>query len=112
MNFSSYREASKDTIIRKSKTFLQRFGLEVEEKDKYIFVKNELKLFEGSYSEIFLFNTPFYKKQLKDKFKNEETWKKRFKYEYENMEKLSESPYVLKVFNFDSDSNSYLMEKL
>ncbi|NWK10800.1 protein kinase domain-containing protein [Clostridium cadaveris] len=111
VNFSSYREAHKDTIIQKSKTFLQRFGLEVVENDKYIFIKNELKLFEGSYSEIFFFNNQFYKKQLKDKFKNEETWKKRFKYEYENMEKLSESPYVLKVFNFDNDSNSYLMEK-
>ncbi|MBP1924675.1 tRNA A-37 threonylcarbamoyl transferase component Bud32 [Sedimentibacter acidaminivorans] len=111
INFSSYRETSKDTIIKKSKAFLQRFGLEVEEKDKYIYVKNELKLFEGSYSEIFLFNTQFYKKQLKDKFKNEETWKKRFKYEYENMEKLSECPYVLKVFDYDRDRNSYLMEK-
>ena len=57
VNFSSYREVHKDTIIRKTKSFLQRFGLEVEEKDKYIYVKNELKLFEGSYSEIFLFNT-------------------------------------------------------
>ncbi|OSB19169.1 hypothetical protein B2H94_08705 [Clostridium sporogenes] len=111
INFSTYREEIKDTLIKKSTAFLQRFGLEVTEDEKYICVKNELKLFEGSYCEIFLFNSEFYKKQLKDKFKKEESWKKRFKYEYENMEKLAESPYVLKVFNYDTDSDSYLMEK-
>lgn len=111
VNFSTYKEEVNETILKKSKSFLQRFGLEIEENDKYISVKNELKLFEGSYCEIFLFNSHFYKKQLKDKFKNEKSWKKRFKYEYENMEKLSESPYVLKVFNYDEKNHSYLMEK-
>ena len=111
VNFSSYEEELKDTILRKSKSFLQRFGLEVEVNDKYISVKNELKLFEGSYCEIFLFNSQFYKKQLKNKFINEESWQKRFKYEYKNMEKLSESPYVLKVFNYNENNHSYLMEK-
>jgi len=111
VNSSTYNEDGKDIIIKKSKTFLQRFGLEIEEKDKYISIKNELKLFEGSYCEIFLFNSQFYKKQLKEKFRKEESWTKRFKYEYENMEKLAESPYVLKVFNYDENNHSYLMER-
>lgn len=111
INFSSYRNKDKSTIIGKSKSFLERFGLEIVERDKDIVVKNELKLFEGSYCDIFLFNNQFYKKQLKNKFRIDEDWRKRFKYEFENMEKLSGSPYVLKVFSYDSNNDSYLMEK-
>jgi len=77
-----------------------------------IIIINEQKLFEGSYSNVLEFNEQFYKKQLKDIYKSEETsWVKRFKYEYENMLKLSESPYVLKVFDYDDSNDSYLMEK-
>ena len=36
--------------------------------------------------------------------------KKRLKYEYENMVKLVESEYVLKVFSYDDLNDSYLME--
>lgn len=110
-NISTYRSNQKNVIIGKSTAFLQRFGLETEEKDSIIKILNEYKLFEGSYCEIFLYNSQFYKKQLKDKFKSEESWKKRFKYEYENMEKLVDSPYVLRVFNYDETNYSYLMEK-
>ena len=54
----------------------------------------------------------FYKKQLKSKYRSEEAWKKRFKYEYENMLRLVKSPYVLKVFNYDESNDSYLMENV
>lgn len=108
---STYNSEMKDSIIDRSKAFLKRFGLEVEEKVDSLQVINEYKLFEGSYCDILLFNEQFYKKQLKSKYRTEEVWKKRFKYEYENMLKLVESPYVLKVFNYDDTTDSYLMEK-
>lgn len=58
-----------------------------------------------------MFNEQIYKKQLKNEYRTQETWKMRFKYEYENMVKLVQSPYVLKVFNYIEDEDSYLMEK-
>lgn len=111
VNASSYRKEMKETIVDKSKSFLKRFGLEIKEDAGVIQIKNEYKLFEGSYCDILLFNEQIYKKQLKEKYRAEEVWKKRFKYEYENMLRLAKSPYVLKVFNYDADSDSYLMEK-
>lgn len=111
VNSSSYRKEMKNTIMDKSKAFLKRFGLELKEDAGIIQIKNDYKLFEGSYCEIFLFNEQIYKKQLKAQYRSDEAWKKRFKYEYENMLRLAKSPYVLKVFNYDGDNDSYLMEK-
>ena len=111
VNISNYRANQKEQIIKKSVAFLGRFGFKVIKDLDEIIIINEKKKFEGSYSNIFEYNEQFYKKQLKDKYKEEDKWTKRFKYEYENMLKLSESPYVLKVFNYDDDEHSYLMEK-
>lgn len=94
VNSSSYRKEMKKTIMDKSKAFLKRFGLELEDAAGVIQIKNDYKLFEGSYCEIFLFNEQIYKKQLKSQYRTEEAWKKRFKYEYENMLRLAKSPYV------------------
>lgn len=108
---STYREEMKETIIKKSSSFLGRFGLELEEKDGIIIIKNDYKLFEGSYCEVFRYNEQIYRKQLKQVYRSDVNWKKRFKYEYENMLKLANSPYVLKVFNYDENNDFYLMEK-
>lgn len=96
---SVHNEKCRDSIINKSKAFLKRYGLEVEENSGVLQIKNENKVSEGSYCDIYVFNEQKYKKQLKNIYRTQETWKKRFKYEYENMIKLVESPYVLKVFN-------------
>lgn len=111
VNQSSYKEAEKDRIIAKSKAFLHRFGLEVVEDNNNLFIKNEMKLFEGSYCDILFYNDLYYRKQLKSKYRKKSDWRKRFKYEFENMEKLADNPYVLKVFSYDEEDDSYLMEK-
>lgn len=111
VNASTYNEQSKNGILGRAKSFLKRYGLELEEKSGVLQIKNEYKVAEGSYCDIYVFNENIYKKQLKSKYRNQETWMKRFKYEYENMVKLVQSPYVLKVFNYTEDEDSYLMEK-
>ena len=111
VNSSTYRTEMKDNIINRSKSFLQRYGLDSEEKNGHILIAIEFKLFEGSYCDIYRYNEQFYKKQLKGVYLSEPEWIKRFKYEYENMVRLSDSPYVLKVFSYDDKNNSYLMEK-
>ena len=72
VNASSYRKEMKETIVDKSKSFLKRFGLEIKEDAGVIQIKNEYKLFEGSYCDILLFNEQIYKKQLKEKYRAEE----------------------------------------
>ncbi len=108
---STYNEKCKNIILHKSKSFLKRYGLELEEKEGKLQIKNEYKVAEGSYCDVYVFNEQIYKKQLKNEYRTQETWKKRFKYEYENMVKLVQSPYVLKVFDYIEDEDSYLMEK-
>lgn len=111
VNMSTYKVDTKENIIKKSTTFLGKLGLKVVQNKKEISIVDEKKKFEGSYSNIYEHGEHLYKKRLKDKYNKEEKWIKRFKYEYENMLKLSESTYILKVTNYDDYENSYLMEK-
>lgn len=108
---SSYNSEMTERVISKSEAFLKRFGLELVNNNGIFNAKNEYKLFEGSYCLVFMYNEQFYKKQLKNIYRNEDEWKKRFKYEYDNMVKLVTSPYVLKVHSYDENSDSYLMEQ-
>ena len=111
VNASTYNEQSKNGILGRAKSFLKRYGLELEERSGVLQIKNEYKVAEGSYCDIYVLNEKIYKKQLKSEYRKQETWMKRFKYEYDNMIKLVQSPYVLKVFNYTEDEDSYLMEK-
>lgn len=108
---STYHKSSNDKIISKATSFLNRYGLEIEEKSGILQIKNDYKISSGSYCDIYVFNDQILKKQLKDIYRAEPDWKKRFRYEYENMLKLSQSAYVLKVFSYSENEDSYLMEK-
>lgn len=111
INVSSRNEEKKEYILRKSITFLNKFGLEVNENAGKIEISDRYQLFSGTYCNIYFYNNMYYMKQLKSQYATQEEWIKRFKYEYENMEKLVDSPFVLRVFNYNKDNNSYLMEK-
>lgn len=65
----------------------------------------------GSYSNIVRVKDGILRKELKTIYKNDEKLIKRMKYEYENMKKLSDCPQILKVYDFDPENNSYLMEQ-
>lgn len=110
INISTYRKELSKEITQKTLNYLNRLGIKIQEDNSIFVISTEIKLFEGSYCDIFTYNNQFYKKQLKNSFRSHESWIKRFKYEYENMIKLSDSPYVLKVFNYEKTTNSYLME--
>lgn len=111
IKITSYLRGNVQQLYNKSQAFLKRYGLELEENAGLLQIKKEYKVSEGSYCNIYVFNDQIYKKQLKSTYQTQEIWKKRFKYEYENMMKLVESPYILKVFNYNANENSYLMEK-
>lgn len=66
----------------------------------------------GSYAEVFKYKDTFYNKTFViKKAKNNllEKEKERFKREFETMKTLN-SPYILEVYNFNEEDNSYIME--
>lgn len=65
----------------------------------------------GSYCNIVLVKVGILRKELKPAYIDDEKLKKRMKYEYKNMEKLSACPQILNVFDFSPENNSYLMEQ-
>lgn len=112
LNKSTYNKNESDNDIKKIINVLRRYGIfcrQLASNNEY-----ELKLenvkFSGSYSDIIEINASLYKKRLKDIFKDKEQWKTRIKREFDNMKKLSSSDYILKVYSYDSEENSYLME--
>jgi hypothetical protein len=77
---------------------------------KYTF---ETKLIgEGSYAKVLKYKDEFYNKYFAIKKANKglnEKELERFKIEFETMKKAS-SPYILEVYNYNKDDNSYIME--
>lgn len=109
---SSYRAEEKEYILKKSISFLERFGLSVSEVDDEIIVSSQLLLGSGSYSNVYTEpGSDYLKKQMKPEYATQPEWVKRFQNEYKFMERLTACPYVLKVFNYNATENSYLMEK-
>ncbi|MCI9131192.1 protein kinase domain-containing protein [Thomasclavelia cocleata] len=108
---SNYKKELSETLYLKSENFLNKVNLELRNDNGYIKIINGKKINEGSYCEIFDYNTLYYKKKLKRTYSTEPQWIKRLKYEFDNMEKLSTSPYILNVLNYNNKENSYLMEK-
>lgn len=108
---SSKDEENKEYILKKSISFLKKYGLEVNESAGKLEISDRYQLFSGTYCNVYFYNDMYYMKQLKSQYAVQADWVKRFKYEYENMEKLVDSPFVLKVFSYDEENNSYLMEK-
>lgn len=67
---------------------------------------------EGSYAHVYKYKDTFYDKTFAYKRAKKELVEKeieRFKLEYETMKSLR-SPYILEVYNYDKDSNTYYME--
>ncbi|MDE1549493.1 protein kinase domain-containing protein [Jeotgalibaca caeni] len=65
----------------------------------------------GSYCNIVRVKEGLLKKVLKPEYFEDEQLRKRMKYEYENMSKLRACPYILNVYTFNVEDNSYLMEQ-
>ena len=67
---------------------------------------------EGSYAKVLKYKDEFYNKYFAIKKANKNLHEKeleRFKIEFETMKKAN-SPYILEVYNYNKDDNSYIME--
>ena len=79
---------------------------------KTVFNAQKILLGAGSYAIVHKFTDPFYnitfaEKKLKSNCSDKEV--ARFKREYEYMKQLL-SPYILEVYTYDDNNNSYIME--
>lgn len=112
INHSQMNKERTSNIIIRVISVLRRENIKVITHDNgEIFLKLDDILDEGSYCVIIKQSNGSLKKELKSEYKKDKDMQKRMKYEFENMQKLSDCPQILKVYNFDFDKFSYLMEQ-
>lgn len=109
LNKSTFNKKESEKIVKKILSFLERLKIPVVEENESNFkIQNNDYIGEGTYCNISTHIAGIYKKELKREYINDIKIKSRFKYEFEMMEKLVESPNILKVFSFGE--TYYLME--
>lgn len=119
-------------VIDESSKFLSRVGgskipddfqtIELIEIEPIFYIESTIKIKkynfetkligEGSYAKVLKYKDEFYNKYFAIKKANKNLNEKeleRFKLEFETMKKAN-SPYILEVYNYAQDDNSYIME--
>lgn len=99
-------------IIESISNVLKRNNVKVINPDTgYIVIMPDDIFDSGSYCNIVRVNDGVLRKELKNIYKSDVKLKKRLKYEYENMQKLSDCPQILHVYDYEEENDSYLMEQ-
>lgn len=94
--------------------FLSRYKIVFSDDDMYMYasVLDDFEHMEGSYGRVLLIDDAFVKKQLKDEHWEDKDVSSRFKNEFKVQEKLGTlDAQVLKVYDYDSITHSYLMDR-
>lgn len=110
LNLSTHDSESGKNIVKKVERILEQLGVTIQYEGDNLILCHEYIKFRGSYSDIIELNSTTYKKRLNDKYKNQTQWQIRIKREFDNMMKLKDSNYILKVYSYDEIEHSYLME--
>lgn len=106
------KEINIQCVLNKIKNYLFRLNIEIIEQEHIgIQVYQNSKIGEGYYSEVFKVTDGIVKKQLKKEHLSNENICKKFKYEYEMMNKLKECGKIVKVFDYNDSEKSYTMEQ-
>ncbi len=112
LNKSSVQKEQCKQYISVITKMLERDHVIVKYSDKGEITLTDIDILDsGSYCNIVIISDTVLRKELKDAYKDDNKLQKRIRYEFENMRKLSECPYILKVFDYDETTHSYLMEK-
>ncbi|MDY0409033.1 protein kinase domain-containing protein [Paracerasibacillus soli] len=110
--FSTYDKEISKTVFDKSTRFLKRNDIEFKNPENGLLQLSNNDIFDqGSYCVIIKVENGIVKKELKPLYKDNLEFQKRMKYEFENMYKLRDSAQILKVFSYDHENFSYLMER-
>lgn len=108
----SCHQINVQSILNKIKNFLSRLNFEIIEQEHIgVNIYQNNRVGEGYYCEVYRVNNGIVKKQLKKEHLTNENICKRFKYEYEMMNKLKNCSKIVKVFDYNDTENSYTMEQ-
>lgn len=106
------KDINVQNILNKIKNFLVRQNFEINEQENIgVNIYKNNKMGEGYYCNVFKVNNGIVKKQLKKEHLSNENICKRFKYEFEMMEKLKDCSKIIKVFDYNDLEKSYTMEE-
>lgn len=112
LNYSHMSKDQSSNIIQTITNVLRREKIEVEiENNGVITIKSSGLIGFGSYCNIFIDRPGMVRKELRPEFAHDDNLCKRLKYEHENMSRLAECPFVLKVYEFNEQTCSYIMEQ-
>lgn len=112
MKYSTINKEQNNNMIETVSNVLKRDNVKViNPSSGDIMIRADDILDYGSYCNIVRVVDGILRKELKPIYKSNDKLNKRLKYEFENMQKLSDCPYILNVFGFDFENNSYLMEQ-
>ena len=112
INKSTVNKEQNQRIISAITNVLGRDMVKVDSLDNgFISIRPNDIIDSGSYCNIVRVQDGVLKKVLRDCYQDDPKLKKRLKYEFENMTKLSECPQILNVFDYSEEENSYLMEQ-
>lgn len=101
-----------NNILGKVIKFLERHDIKVSNPSVGpMMLINHNIIGAGSYCIVKKYNQNIVRKELLSGHINDEKLQKRMKYEFENMLKLKDSPHVLKVYTYEPETYSYLMER-
>lgn len=112
LKHSKVNEEHCQLILKKLSNVLMRHNIKIINPEfGYLELISSNILDFGSYCNIIHVKEGVLRKELIPIHRENENLKKRLKYEFENMKKLSECPQILNVFSYDEENNTYLMER-
>lgn len=107
---STLNKNEKEIFLKSIFDELEKYEVLIEKAKENIFIMNNRVLDEGSYCSVHYYNKNLVYKKLKKEYLGTQH-DQRLKYEFENMKKLEECPYVLDVIDYCDEEKSYLMER-
>lgn len=107
---STLNKNEKEIFLKSIFDELEKYEVLIEKVKENIFIMNNRVLDEGAYCIVHYYNKNLVYKKLKKEYIGTQH-DQRLKYEFENMKKLEECPYVLNVIDYCDEEKSYLMEK-
>lgn len=112
LKHSKVNEDQCQLILKKVTGVLLRHNVKINNPEfGYLELVSNNILDFGSYCNIIHVTEGVLRKELISIYSEDDNLKKRLRYEYENMKKLSGCPQILNVYSYDEENNTYLMER-
>ncbi|MGL5855665.1 MAG: protein kinase domain-containing protein [Cetobacterium sp.] len=111
LKHTSFNKEENQQIIEMIFNFLKKNNYTILNNDSTLEIIRSKFIGQGSYCNVYQETEMTVRKVLKPGYSVKEDFRKRLKYEFENTLKLKDCPNIIKVIEYNSDDNSYTMEK-